>query len=208
MLCPKCGKETRKGLCEECFLERDPIGMKDVELIICTTCNQFRYKGKWNSNLDRFMEGIIRDNLVHHHDIEIKEIDFSSEENRNRLELDIDITGEYASEKFKTSLKSSIKPDKSQCKDCSRRSSGYYEAILQFRIKKTPTDKDVDPRYVAKAEKVRGGYDFYITALKYAKQIAANYSKNGYKTGQSPMHAGVRDGKDFYRFSISIKEPQ
>ena len=206
MLCPNCGKETRKGLCEECFLDRNPIRMKDIKLIICTTCNQFRYKGKWNKNLDMFLEGIIRDNLIHAPDIKIGEIDFSSEENRNRLELDIEITGEYAGEKFKTALKSSIKLDKRNCKDCSRRSSGYYEAILQFRIKKTPTEKDIDPRYMAKAEKVRGGYDFYITSLKYAKQVAAQYSGKGYKTGQSPKHAGVKDGKDFYRFSISIKE--
>ncbi len=206
MLCPKCGKETRKGLCEECFLDRNPIRMKDIELIICTSCNQFRYKGKWNKNLDRSLERIILDNLVHHHDIKIRGIEFKSEEKRNKLELDIDITAEYQGEKFKTKLKSSIKLDKRNCKDCSRRSSGYYEAILQFRIKKTPTDKDVDPRYVAKVEKVRGGYDFYITSIRYARQTAAHYSDKGYKTGQSPKQAGVRDGKSFYRFSISIKE--
>ncbi len=207
MLCPKCGKETSRGLCIDCFLEDNQIGLRSIKLKTCPSCNRFMYRSKWNENLDRFLERIIRENLVHHPDIKIRAIEFESEEKRNRIEIDINLTAEYRGEKFETMLNSSIKLEKRQCRDCSRRSSGYYEAILQFRIKEIPTEKDVDPRYVSKVEKVKGGFDFYITSLRYARQTAAHYSGRGYKTGESPKQAGVRKGRRFYRFSISIKEP-
>jgi len=206
MLCPICGKETEKGLCRDCFLKRNPIKLKDIKLVICSSCGQFLYKGSWRRNIDRFLDGIIEDNLVHHSDIRIRNLDFGWEEKKNRIGLDIKITAEYKGGKFKTSLNSAIKIEKKLCLGCSRRSGGYYEAILQFRIKETPTEKDVHPEYVSKVEKVRGGFDFYITSLRYARQTASHYRDRGYKTKESPKQAGVRNGKKFYRFSISIKE--
>jgi len=206
MICPNCGKETRKGLCRDCFLERNPIRVKDVGVVICNNCSRFLYKSKWNRNLDRFLDRIIEGGLVHHPDIEIRWMDFEWEKKGGRIYLDIEITAGYEGEEFKTGLNSTIKIEKKLCLDCSRRSGGYYEAILQFRIKEAPTEKDVHPKYVARAEKVRGGFDFYITSLRYARQTASHYRDKGYKTKESPKLAGVRNGKRFYRFSISVKE--
>jgi len=57
-------------------------------------------------------------------------------------------------------------------------------------------------------KKVRGGVDIYIVDMGYAQQIKKRFKKKGFHVKESPKLVGKKRGKNIYRVSISIKEPE
>jgi NMD protein affecting ribosome stability and mRNA decay len=114
------------------------------------------------------------------------------------------LEGSYHGNKFKKELSKKTKLQKSTCPTCSRKNSGYFEAVLQFRCE-TP-NISIDDSQIAKAEKVRGGVDYYLLSNNYARGLASQLSKKGYDLITSNKTFSRRDGQQIYRVFYSIKK--
>ncbi len=203
MQCPKCGRESR-GLCIDCLLEERPITVKEPELERCTGCGLYWHKGNWTEIGKNELAEIVRKNLKVPHGIKIEELSIKPDEEKNYLKLDITLLGNYKNKKFEKKLETKVKIKKTQCKKCCRMSGSYYEAILQVRGFEF---SDLDENFVAKAVKVAGGTDFYISSMNYARKLKNHLRDAGFFVNESEKLVGMKEGKNLYRVSISVKPP-
>lgn len=204
MFCPVCGKKS-KGICIDCFSEKNPIELMDIRLSKCA-CGNYLYRGNWSGDVKDSVKKAVEKNITPPPEIKLENMQVLPEFKGDRIDLEIRIIGHYREEHFKKTLYENIKIDKKECPDCSRTRSGYYEAIIQFRISRSLNDFNPNPRYISKIKKVRGGFDLYITSLKYARDMEREFEKSGFLVGESSKLVGRKNGRDLYRISISVKE--
>ncbi len=204
MFCPKCGKKY-PGLCLNCFLEMHPVRLKKFELPICK-CGRYFRRGDWNLNIEKSIPDIVKQNLIIPIELKTGKIDVKHESQRNRVLLRISVSGKYKGEGFSAEVEDEIKTVVKTCPTCAKTSSGYYEAILQFRTKYNPA-RDINPEFISGVKEVPGGIDVYITSMKYAKQAGVEFRKRGFYVKESAKLMGMRDGKDVYRLNVAIKSP-
>ena len=116
------------------------------------------------------------------------------------------------------------------CPDCSKKSSGYYEAVIQLRA----DERELDSDEIANAEEIIGrviekqarkdklayipqiatpkeGKDYYIGSLKTARKVAGQLKEElGGTTKESPrlISEDKSTGKGLYRIWISLRLPK
>lgn len=186
----------------DCFLEEHPIGVEDVRVFSCK-CGSLRHRHQWNATLEDVSKTIT--SLVKvPFELRPARVSMKPELSGGELNLAITVEGSYNGVKFRREITKKTKVQNTTCPTCSRKSGGYYEAILQFRctIPKVPLDEG----QVAKVESVRGGLDYYILSNNYAKAVASQLRRRGYNIKQSEKTFSRRDGREVYRVSYSIKE--
>lgn len=220
MFCPKCGKKG-PGLCLKCFLEVHPPGLKKFELPICK-CGRYFRRGEWNINLEDSISEVVKQNLIIPAELKIKDMNVRHKFEKNKFFIHINIFGKYKGENFSTEFEDEIKIVGKRCPTCAKVSSRYYEAILQFRTGFNLTTKlsklrgqcprinpakDINPEFVSDIKKVPGGIDFYVTSMKYAKQVGAEFRNRGFYVKESAKLIGMKEGKSLYRLNIAIKSP-
>jgi NMD protein affecting ribosome stability and mRNA decay len=96
------------------------------------------------------------------------------------------------------------------CTDCSRRSGGYFEAIIQLRgsAEKTAKARDAlvarieERSFVSKVEQLREGVDVYAGSRKAALEALREMRL---KHGTSAKLFGVKDGRRVYRFTYCVR---
>jgi len=206
MFCPKCGKKTRMlGLCRECFLKENPIKIKDFSVPMCR-CGRYFTQANWNQGIEKALEKFVRENLVVNPEIEIKDIRVEPTLDEKMIRLKVTVTGIYRGEEFQEEILKDVKKEQRTCPFCGRVTSSYYEAILQFRV---PVDakKVLNGEYVARTEKVPGGFDAYITSAAYARKLGKEFSKKGFIVKKTAKLVGKKNGEDLYRTFIAIKSP-
>lgn len=205
MFCPRCGKRSR-GICVNCFLEENPIKLKKIEIPLCS-CGAYYYRGQWNTDLKGFLMDIIKRNLILPSEICLDNIKVIPKIEKGNISARIHLSGEYKGEKFIKEIETNIKTEAVKCKKCSRLSSCYYEAILQFRGISDPKSL-VDQEFISGIKRVQGGTNIYITSSKYARQIGSKLNRRGFFVKESAKLMGRRGGRDLYRIYISIKSPE
>ncbi len=217
MFCPRCGKEGEefKGLCLKCYLNENPLRVKDISLKLCN-CGNIYYKGNWSMIEDIDINKIIENNIIIPERIMINKIKTKSDLNKfrdniggKRICIDVSITGRYYGRIFRKTISVEIKTKKDTCPSCRKISDGYYESILQFRVKSPHKliEKEIDISKITKIEIVKGGVDLYIVSSSYGRSVAKKLKEKGFLIKESSKITGRRDGKHIYRTSISIKEP-
>ncbi|MBN2518687.1 MAG: 60S ribosomal export protein NMD3 [Candidatus Altiarchaeota archaeon] len=193
MICPNCGKKSEVDmLCKECFLRKklrlelpNSLGFE-----YCTRCSSAKMSGKW-VEFDQ-IEDAVAELVTKNAKGNLEEIE---EKLGEVLALDLDVIyvggQEYSATisleygNFLLERKTKVIVKKVSCPSCSKKSGGYFEAVLQIR-------GDFDPQIVEKIEKriekskdqnafitkitrVRGGIDIYIGSKKVAEKIARSF---------------------------------
>ena len=207
MFCPKCGREG-KGLCLECYLEGNPFYIEHTTLLLCN-CGRTRYKNKWETGLEDVLSHVVEDKLVVPGEIKTVGVELRSfSQVKNKIELKLLFLGKYLGERFKKEVVGEIGLERGNCPFCGRLSAGYYESILQLRVK-NPQQlfEGVESSMVSRMEKVRGGVDIYLTSSRYGVRLMGELRNKGFLVRDSYTLMGKKDGKDVYRSSISVKEP-
>lgn len=187
----------------ECFFEEHPLELADVKLCSCGVCGRIRYRDKWDARLDDVRRDVER-GMKPPFEISLNKVEVKPSVDEGGLILHATLEGSYHSSKFKKELSKKIKLQKTTCPTCSRKNSGYFEAVLQFRCEMP--DLPVDESQIAKIEKVRGGLDYYLLSNNYARGIASQLSKKGYEIKTSNQTFSRRDGREVYRIFYSIKK--
>lgn len=206
MICHSCGKKTKElGLCLDCFLKEHPIKIEDINVKVCR-CGRFWRKALWERDIGEFLGKMIEESIVMHPDVRIAEVAVDPTHEEKKIKTRVTLKGVYKGEAFTKELFKDIKKEICSCPVCSRVSSSYYEAVVQFRV---PVDakKVLDGEYVTRTEKVPGGFDAYVTSAAYARKLGSEFSRKGYIVGRSMQIAGMKDGVEICREYVAIKSP-
>jgi len=235
--CPKCGTEESRnnllidGLCQKCFSQQNPLllNFKEIKLIICSNCYSYMHKNKWYSCLDlnliknikKILLAIIKEKLIINPKAKITKLeitplipkDFKIKQRLTNIDIQLEIQGLMFNKKLKESYEIPIKIDFSICNLCIKKTSNYYEAILQIRPKSKEVldfiKKDLSQKnkaFITKEEHLKYGYNLYLTSQNYAKNLASLLKdKFNAEIKFSYILFGKKDGKDIYRTTILVR---
>lgn len=230
MKCVVCGKNEASigGLCEECYLNsrnyvRPP---KNVEIVKCPRCEGIRIGNTWHYGYNiesAILESLKRNSRILDDRIS-SEIRYSVIENQNSLDVEyiLNLNGKIKNERHRVPFIFK----KQLCPRCSRYSGDYFESIIQLRsdrdmdrdeiseledyvMKNVQLEQRKNPElYVLKKEERDGGVDFYLSSNSSGRVIARRVAERyGATMKESPHLAGVREGKEFYRITFSVRLP-
>ena len=145
-------------------------------------------------------------------------------------ECEITVLGTVYNTRLNEKYNVNVRLDHSVCPDCSKKDSGYYEAVIQLRaenrsLKQTEINnaEEIIQRTITKQSKKdklayipqilnpKEGFDYYIGSLKTAKKIVNNLKNElGGEIKESPrlISEDRSTGKGLYRIWISFRLPE
>lgn len=238
MFCPRCGKtdeEIYNGVCKSCFLEDIVLAEvpNEIEITICAHCQSRLISGKWYE-LELSDEEIILNTLNDHITLNeyAKDVEIDVETTLARgsnIECLVHIKGNVLGEIIEQDYKLNVKIIRTVCPECSKFTSGYYEAVIQLRAdNRVPDDEEITTvdaiianninkiskknkmAYISERAVLKEGIDYYVGSYKVAKKLSSSIKDHdGGVIKESPRLMG-RDksaGKDLYRIWISVRLP-
>lgn len=210
-ICPRCGATSDRkkfigAFCEDCFAERIKIEIpRSITYQLCKTCGRIR-TDKWEHLSKRALEKPV-----------LKEIKGKYTNVRFIFPDSGDGTASavflvQAGDSFVEIPKQfGLVQKKTQCEDCSRSSSGYFESIIQLRgdEKRVAKLKDSLVRslqrktFVSRIEEQKhGGFDLYIGSNK---ETLALIEELGLRAEITYTLHGVKEGNRIYRTTYCIR---
>jgi nonsense-mediated mRNA decay protein 3 len=238
MQCFRCGKEYPEsrlisGLCADCFVETErPVTLAEhVAVLVCASCGSVLRGKSWlkpNAGED-LVEHALRENLAVKAGVEVVRIAHARGRGDERsFDLKVEAEFQVTGKSFSLTLPSHVKIRTSLCDTCSRRAGSYFEAIIQVRAFEGPLPVDHRARirqaveesvakiaekerevFLSKAEEKHGGLDFYLSSTTAAQRIANGLRDElGATLLRSGKIAGVKDGNELQRTTISVRLPK
>lgn len=233
--CPACGKnvsidDTIGGVCIDCFIKNvDLIECRENdEIVVCKRCGAF-YDAEWKNSVDE-EDAVLRyvsSRIKTSNELDEQDIDLTAERmDSNRIRVNGILHGDLKGKTIEKTFSSIVHIKYTVCDSCSRISGGYYESILQIRaddrglnnkeqtdVKKIVNDyvtrryEDGDKRsFITKIDELDEGIDFYLGSKTVSKQICkAIKLKYGGEIQRSSKLVGVKDGKNLYRVTYSLR---
>jgi len=234
MFCVECGKEGpiyKEGVCIDCYIKSHNFtkGPEIIDLPVCSHCDSFKYKNTWtNDLLSDVLRRIIKNTF--HISKELKKVDINTgcKEKNEEINCKVYITGFIDDKEITEEHKILVRKKRTVCDICSKRFGGYHEAIVQIRTKKKKLE-DAEIKEISKLvedlveelqekgnrglfitdiSEEHGRIDFYISekgpALAIAKKIQEKY---GGSIKQSSKNVGMKDSKQIYKMTYSIRIP-
>jgi len=206
--CFLCGKETEElieGYCEDCYnKEFNLIEVpKEITFIVCSKCDRIKHKNQWkNIEIDELLKDKIK--------ILGKNVGIRIEKNDV---LHITAKGYLKGSKKMKEEKHDInlKLNKLVCQECSRRTGGYYESIVQLRGKVTEAmdfidDQIIEENQTFRTRKVKNGFDIYLADRKFANRLINVVKKRfNAKVKKNYKLVTKKEGKDIYRSVILVR---
>jgi len=205
--CFICGKRTDnliEGYCEECYKNKFKlIEVPEASFTVCPRCNFIKYRNNWK---DIEIEELIKQEIKPLG--EIVEIKIQKND-----KIHISVKGFLKnSKKIKKEIYDiPLKLNKILCTQCIKKSSGYYEAILQLRG--NVTDDIIDLIYnqatiqneFYRLEKVKNGFDLYMGNKSFANK-ATELIKRRFKANIKKSFKVVtkKEGKNIYRNIVLV----
>ena len=196
--CPICGKEEGGAkfigeLCTNCAKGRVKA-LPNAKVVFCPKCHSLLDKGRKKKDAT-LSEEVIRL-------LKLKGKDAAFDEKTGEIEYD---TGQG-----RIKQKIVLLIGKTQCVDCDRSGSQYFEAIIQLRGEEKKVRRTADRlllllqkrTFVPKIEELKEGLDIYCGSRNEA--IAA---LNAYEMGflRTEKLAGERNGKRLYRTTLLVR---
>lgn len=209
--CFACGKKTGElegGLCGECsekgVLVRLP---KRIEVVACAKCGKMLFKNKWAGfSLEKLAADAAETSA------RIKGIEAKAEGKK----LGAVFVLENAAGKEKTEAHETVfHIAKVICPSCSRKHSGYYEAVLQLRgfgegdLEKMKGILDnIERKSFYRIKEVRGGFDVKIgnklLVNSAAKDVRARFPSS--EMAKSSKIVTKMDGRDVHRKFVLVRK--
>lgn len=230
MFCVECGAEGKvyESLCEKCFLERHKLAelpeFLDIEM--CKECGNFLVGSKWIKEPQERVVDMIIDRAISYENIVDNshfKVQFFPEDEMNIaivVECDMFVDDLRTSKEIQSKVR--FKP--SQCVNCTRKKSHYYEAVLQIRAdRRGLSEEEMDAVYeyvnervdgasdafISEEEKIHGGWDFHLSSKALARNISKELaSMYGAQEESSAKLIGMKEGKELYRVTHSVRLPQ
>jgi len=205
-ICPRCGNSsgTKRffgDFCEDCYLGNIDLTLPmRIEIPFCKICRKVR-AAKWEELNKKVLESIVKKNAKGNYE-SFHVLSCGG----NQYEAVFLVS--HGSDYFEVKRKFSLKMNNSTCEECSRETSGYYEAIVQIRGKNidrwaTKILKELRTRtFVSKYMEIDEGIDMYVGSRQAAAQVMGIFKL---KPKVSDKLYGVKDGKRVYRRTYCIR---
>ncbi|PAV14313.1 NMD protein affecting ribosome stability and mRNA decay [Methanosarcina spelaei] len=235
--CPRCGKECYRlfdSVCKDCFFET----FKLIELPhvlhvrICSACGAYFHRSRWEDigNIEDVMLKAVEDALFIHNEAGDVEVYLEPREitpyiYRVRAEVDAVVRKESVHAEAETE----VRIQRTACDMCSRESGGYFEAIIQIRAAgRFPTEEEkkrcmviaresMDSMrkkgdrlaFISEVVEQKEGIDLYMGSMNASRQVCRLItSELGGNFSESPTLVGMKDGKNIYRVTFSVRLPE
>lgn len=240
------------GLCSDCFLEENELirGPDELEIEICNTCGAYRmgnsiYDVEKNPRFE-YLEAAkdivsSKTEVLQKDEAGTRYLNFGESEG-----VDIGFQAEYSStdtitvdlearakffdeqeERLTDRMRVAVKIKEMTCDVCSKRSQGYYEALLQIRGEDELSEEKLSKivnrlgeefteirdrqreEFVSKVKKKHGGLNLYTSTSKLAEDMGRFLKKEyGAQTDQSAELIGqTDDGEEKYRVTVVARIP-
>lgn len=238
MFCPNCGCEGEDfidGLCLDCYLKN----AKSIELppkisvTRCAHCHATLQGIKWTyEDLDDIdiiydaLEEAIKINPI----FEDSDVSMEIIQIRGTIaECIVELKSKINDKDIYDEAKTNVYIQKAVCPDCSKRSSGYFESVIQLRADKRKLSeeeiKTADETIKNNLEKLyphdrlaympnrailKEGIDYYIGSYKSAKKLLLALKNRLGGTSKESARLISQDrntGKGLYRMWISLRLP-
>jgi len=212
LVCPSCGASSENVafngfFCCACFAERSGVKMAPkVAYDVCKTCGRLRSAKAWVPlNTANLATRLLRE--VHGKYDNVRFIVPESGEGESQAVFLIRAGSEFA-EVARPFIAEKVN---TLCANCSRQTSGYFEAIVQVRsaepsraeklaekLKREIERKTFIPRY----EETTNGWDIYAGSQKAVLEII---EKEGLTFLRTATLHGVKDGQRVYRVTYCVR---
>ncbi|HUY69965.1 MAG TPA: NMD3-related protein [Candidatus Baltobacteraceae bacterium] len=207
--CPTCNKTSEElrfigNFCESCVLDKLKTRTPNRGIIYtCRFCNRVAlgndYSDQTNKSLSRALNIYLH---IKNCNIKVREFDGKVA----HCELIYDIEGDMA--RFNCDIP--IKVEHKTCMNCYRRSSGYFEAVIQARGEAKKVDKLISnitkfaerrDSFITKIEPMGNGSDIYVSNKIVVNEFFARFKL---KPKRSYILYGLVRGKEAYRNVYSL----
>ena len=233
--CPKCGStETKENplldrFCQNCSSESINIlkKLKEPKIIICPRCESYLHKNAWHrktskdssKNIKNVIEKLFREKLEFYPEVKAIKTTIQPQlpktvNNKSVINVLLKVSGKIGSTKKEEIYDLPIKLDFSTCNICKKRSSQYYEAILQIRPKSKEILKEAEEFinnkkniFITKQTESKHGYDIYTTSSTATIQLGAFLKRR--HEGEVKITKtlyGEKDGKRLYRTTVLFRQ--
>ncbi|WP_413823556.1 MULTISPECIES: 60S ribosomal export protein NMD3 [unclassified Methanobrevibacter] len=239
MFCPECGNTEEpliNGVCKNCFLKTYQMIKipENIDVIICKHCNAKLFQGQWIDEeipeeeiIYRAIEDAIKiDELTENPIIDLEILQMRG----TIAECEVIVNGNVLNTDINEIYNVNVKLNHNVCPNCSKKESGYYEAVIQLRadnreIKQEELNKiegvvqhTINKQakkdklaYIPQILTPKEGFDYYIGSYKTAKKIINNLKNEiGGESKESPrlISEDKSTGKGLYRIWISFRLPE
>lgn len=204
LICPKCGRssdevEFIEAFCINCYPFNVKV-QKEVVIKQCSRCNRMRIKGEWKEmnrkEIEEYIAGKCRgDFFSMSYDYGRGKATFFVRKGNRILKVEKDIA---------------LKINKMLCDSCAKKSSGYYEAIVQVRGEPEKAEryaalieKELGRKtFISKIERKKEGIDFYVGSTT---KVIETLSELGVKYRMTKKLVGRKKGKRVFRTTFAIR---
>jgi len=235
--CPRCGRECYRlfdSVCRDCFFET----FKLIELPhvlhvrICSACGAHLHRSRWENigSIEDVVLKAVENALFIHNEAGDVEIYLEPREitpyiYRVKAEVDAVVREEPVHAEAETE----VRIQRIACDMCSRESGGYFEAIIQIRAAgRFPAEEEKSrcmaiAREAMESMKKKGDrlafisevleqkevLDLYMGSMNASRQVCRLItSELGGSFSESPTLVGMKDGKNLYRITFSVRLPE
>lgn len=238
--CALCGKTDTaliENLCHTCYFKKNPpFSIKhEPEIRICPNCFSYKLSKKWIQTespnyvelLKQAISQVLPLHIKHPPEFEITVQPQIPQETEltDIIQVPVLITAKKNDIVISETLPVTINVEYSPCEVCTRKRSGAYEAIIQFRslkgriseeekkqvydiIDKTLCLERYKDAYISDVKEKRPGLDIYASSIGLAKSIATSAKElMAANIHESFKILGMRDGKKLGKFSLSVRLP-
>ncbi len=223
-ICPSCGKHESAHLkfvgsfCENCHFEHHKLydAPHLLEAEQCQKCRKVRISGEWkpfsNNEMKKWIAGKVKTPFsIAQSELKLDEVKIEGGGGLRRFDAVLDAEFDAEGLRVKRSIPIILKIKQAQCPECSLRSGGYFESIIQLRGSAVKIAKYADrlhrmverkKSYVTKIEELKEGVNLYIARKRTAHE-AIHALKLRFSTSRTL--AGKKEGKDLYRTTYCIR---
>jgi len=209
--CFVCGNHTdnlTEGRCEDCLGKRAFVELPGkIEITQCTKCKKVLARNKWvEFNLEKTVESLGK--------IKGKVARVEAKEGLKKITATFFLTPHSSDDVIKETHEAVFHINKVICSSCSRKHSGYYEAVLQLRgFDENDLEKMEDifamleRKTFYRINEVKGGFDIKV-GNKLAVGAAAGDVRKKFPSDikKSSKIVTKIDGRDVHRKFILIRK--
>jgi len=207
-ICASCGASDKPfvgAFCVGCYAAKNKLfNFKPPALALCVRCGRYRVGRDWKTLSQDELEALFEQKVSSKH--ELKNVKARLGNNIVSFNILLDADGnEIALKDYFP-----IEIEKQLCEECSLKSGGYHEAIIQLRgsearirsVAKTLVGMLERETFIAKEENKKEGLDLQVGSKKAALGCV---SRMHLAYALSNKLVGVKDGKKLLRVTILLR---
>ena len=234
MFCVECGKEGDLigPLCPDCYSRKHVMAKlpEFTDVTVCAHCSSFLIGERWTemNSVKDAADSLLRSSLSTPEGVAVAAFDVALDERDERtFEATVTLELVVGGHQFRRQLMSTVRVRRASCTECSKQKGSYFEAIIQVRGDSRALDADgmegiqrivharidairADARevFISRAERVKGGLDFYISTIQSARIVARELQElYSAEYGESPSLWGRKGGQEVHRVTFLVRLP-